>query len=196
MRHYLPLLTALFIFGSFTFRGDENLPVGWYIGGDAPKYYTAGMDEQVKHSGSNAAFLQSKRRNPGTGYGTLMQCISAKSYQGKRVRLTSWLKTNKVSDWASIWMRVDGTDPNKSLAFDNMNDRPMKGTSDWQQCVVVLDVPMESTGICFGFLLDGKGKVWADDFQLEIVDNSVPVTNLKTTSPQKPDNPVNLNFDK
>ena len=33
--------------------------------------------------------------------------------------------------WAGLWMRVDkGKD---MVAFDNMQDRPIKGTTDWQR---------------------------------------------------------------
>ncbi len=43
------------------------------------------------------------------------------------------------------------------VAFDNMHDRPIKGTTGWQQYEVVLDIPRDSTGISFWILLDGTG---------------------------------------
>ena len=61
----------------------------------------------------------------------------------------------------------------KILAFDNMQDRPIMGTSDWQQYEVVLDVSENGVQIAFGILLAGKGQVWLDEVQLELV--STPV---------------------
>jgi hypothetical protein len=72
-------------------------------------------------------------------------------------------------------MRVDND--LRMLAFDNMQDRPIKGTTDWKMYSVVLDVPPEATKISFGTNVIGKGQVWSDDFKLEIVDDSVASTN-------------------
>jgi hypothetical protein len=58
-----------------------------------------------------------------------------------------------------------------------MGDRAIKGTTDWKQYEVVLDVPKEGAAqIYFGVLLAGKGQVWVDDFKFEAVDNSVKTT--------------------
>jgi len=37
------------------------------------------------------------------------------------------------------------------VAFDNMQDRAIKGTTDWRRYEVVLDVPEDATGIAPGF---------------------------------------------
>lgn len=39
-----------------------------------------------------------------------------------------------------LWFRVDGT-TGKSLSFDNMQDRAVKGTTEWARYEIVLDVP-------------------------------------------------------
>ena len=77
-------------------------------------------------------------------------------------------------------MRVDGPQEGKHLAFDNMQNRAIKGTTDWQFYEVVLDVAPEATAIAFGVLLSGAGRVWLNDFQFEEVSNEV-----KTTSAQQ-----------
>jgi hypothetical protein len=74
-------------------------------------------------------------------------------------------------------MRVDGAD-GKITAFDNMENRAIKGTHDWKRCEVVLDVAPSSQDICLGILVHGKGKVWMTEPTLEIVDGSVPSTNM------------------
>ena len=114
----------------------------------------------------------------GEGFGTLMQMFKGKAYLGKRVRLSAWVKAEKVEDWSGVWMRVDG--PNgKSTAFDNMQTHPIKGTLDWERYEVVLDMAPDSSALALGILLHGKGKVWMEEPVLEVVDAGVPVTDMK-----------------
>ena len=54
-------------------------------------------------------------------------------------------------------MRVDGPDSGRHLAFDNMLDRPIKGTTDWTRYAVVLDVDKTAVAIAFGVLAGGEG---------------------------------------
>jgi hypothetical protein len=90
--------------------------------------------------------------------------------------MTAYVKAEGVQNWAGLWMRVDGPH-NLTLEFDNMQNRPLSGTFDWQLFVVVLDVPQESEAVTFGLLLNGtKGRVWFDDVRLNIVGNDVPTT--------------------
>jgi hypothetical protein len=58
-----------------------------------------------------------------------------------------------------------------------MENRPIKGTTPWKRYEVVLDVPTESATLNLGVLLTGKGQVWVDDVQLELVDKTVLTTN-------------------
>jgi hypothetical protein len=121
-----------------------------------------------------------------------MQSISAADYAGKRVRLRAWVKSEDVADWAGVWMRLDKEQT--MVAFDNMQDRPIKGTQSWKMYDVVLDVPQNSTGISFGILLSGTGEVWLNDVVFESVTNEVPATATLPHSQERPNNPVNLKF--
>ena len=80
------------------------------------------------------------------------------------------------------------------LGFDNMMDRPIKGTTAWQNYEVVLDVPEGATGIFFGILLSGTGSVWMNSASFEIVPTSIPTTGKGT--PSLPEGPKNLDFQK
>jgi hypothetical protein len=85
-------------------------------------------------------------------------------------------------------MRGDGLNK-ELLAFDNMGNRPIKGNTDWKLYEVVLDIPENTNKIAFGALLDGTGKVWIDDYNMEIVEKTVPTTGNYSSSPK------NLSFD-
>ena len=66
-----------------------------------------------------------------------------------------------------------------SLKADNMQNRPIRGTSEWNLYSCVLDVPPETEVINIGILLSGKGNVWMDNTSFQEVDHSVPVTEFE-----------------
>lgn len=79
-----------------------------------------------------------------------------------------------------------------------MEDRPIKGTSDWNRYEIVLDVSTEAVHLAFGVLLAGKGQVWIDDIQFEAVGPDVLPTGQPL--PEYPLHlvnlhPVNLSFE-
>jgi hypothetical protein len=59
---------------------------------------------------------------------------------------------------------------------------------DWKKYEVVLDVLKSTNKIAFGTLLSGAGKVWINDYQMEIEEKTVPVTGNYSY------NPKNLSF--
>lgn len=152
-------------------------PLGWHIAGSVRMAYVAGTDPDVSRSGGQSGYLQSKESKI-NGFGTLMQSVGADRYAGHRIRLSCWLRTDTVSDWAGLWGRVDQLGTGRPLAFDNMEDRAIRGTRDWTECVVVLDVGLRASNIAFGVLLGGTGTVWIDEMKFEVVDETVPLTAL------------------
>jgi hypothetical protein len=57
-----------------------------------------------------------------------------------------------------------------------MSDRPIRGTTDWQQIEIVTDLPDEPCVIYFGPDLYGPGELWADDFQINLAPDGTPDT--------------------
>lgn len=172
-----------------TLAASQPVPAGWMLAGDKPTEYAVSI-EATAHSGKNAARLACIATQP-SGFGTLMQMFDAATYRGKRLRLTASVKTLDVSGWAGVWMRIDGASV-PPLAFDNMQDRPIKGTTEWAQYTVVLDVPDAAQAIAFGVLLRGAGSVWVDDFDFKMVEPQVATTG----KPPLPRSPQNLGFEK
>jgi hypothetical protein len=166
-----------------------GVPRGWILAGSKPAEYEVGVDAEQAHQGHASAFLKSKKLNV-DGFGTLMQLITAEQYRGNKARLSGLVKSEEVSGWAGLWMRVDkGTE---TIAIDNMQNQPIKGTTGWQRNEVVLEVPKDATRVAFGILLNGPGQVWLNSTKLEIVGSGVPTTNLNEN--QLPGQPVNLEF--
>jgi hypothetical protein len=168
----------------------ERAPTGWFLAGRSPAGYRTGVDRAETHGGLPSGYLASSAKSG--GFGTLMQSISAANYAGKRVRLRGWVKSQDVGDWAGLWMRVDKG--RETVAFDNMQDRGIKGAQPWSIYDVVLDVPADATSINFGILLNGAGEVWLNGLSLDVVEVDTPTTGtvLRTILPQRP---VNLRFE-
>jgi len=162
----------------------------WFMAGSDPRDYELGIDTNVTRNGKNSGYIKANVAEP-RGFGTMMQMFKANDYLNKRMRFSAYVKSEEIEAWAGLWMRIDGQ--HGSLGFDNMQNRPIKGTTDWQKYEVVLDVPPESVNIAFGILLEGKGQAWLSGVQFEEVGVEVP-----TTSPEGheefPDKPRNLDF--
>ena len=65
----------------------------------------------------------------------MMQEFAAINYRGKKVALSAYVKSEDVTGWSGLWMRVDGQD-DKVLAFDNMQNRRITGTTGWNHPVI------------------------------------------------------------
>lgn len=172
-----------------------DLPNGWFAAGSKPKSYEMGTDKGAGQNGLNAATIKSIDKQI-TGFGTLMQQSMPGAYLGKRVRMTGYMKSSKVTSWAGLWLRVDQAGSTQSLSFDNMSDRPIKGTTEWTKCEIVLDVPSNASMLAYGALLSGTGQIWFDNIKFEIVDNTVPITGNGPKSSATVDGPTNLDFEK
>lgn len=172
----------------------ERVPEGWILAGTAPQDYQVSVLPE-KREGNNVVLLESGANPDPSKFGTLSQYCSADQYLGKRVRMTGYLKSENVKNWAGMWFRVDDSkQKDLSLSFDNMSDRPIKNTTDWKKYEIVLDVPQQAGAMAFGVLLEGSGKVWISGISFEVVDQSVPTTNMVKERAALPQGPVNLDF--
>jgi hypothetical protein len=162
---------------------------GWWHAGSNPTAYDVTADRQVTHGGRASARLAG-RAPTATGFGSLMQVAAADRYRGKRIRLSAWIRSDSVIRRAGLWLRIDAPDqePTHALASDAMGNRPIAGTRDWRRYEIVLDVAPAAADVAFGAHLSGLGTIWVDDFRIEIVDASVPVTNRSA--------PQNLDFER
>jgi len=181
-----------------------TFPKGWWPTGIAPDNYEMRPDTSQKHGGRASAYINFKADRPG-GFGALVQSFKADNYRGKRVQMSAWIKTKNMPR-TQLWMRLDGA--GRTLGFDNMGHRPVKGTTDWHEYKITLDVPESTVNIVFGALVLGKGQAWIDDFRFEVVGTDVPSTNILTQeqinqewpelaqrSREYPSKPVNLDFE-
>ncbi len=174
---FILVLTTI-LSGSFIFSqvksNDGN--GGWLLAGSKPKYYEIGP--AMKQYNSKDVYYLKSVENVESGFGTILKQMDPKDLLGKRVRLTGNIKCENVMNYAGMWMRVDGNTPGVMLGFDNMGNRPITGTTDWQKYEIVLDVPDSSVNIGYGVLMDGNGSLWISDLVFDIVGDDVASTNM------------------
>jgi erythromycin esterase-like protein len=110
----------------------------------------------------------------GPGFGVASAVFPLDVAAGKRVHYSGYIRTEGVTrGYAGLWWRVDGE--KGILAFDNMQDRAPRGTTDWTRYEISLAVPAGARNIVFGMLHPGDGTAWFDGLQVEL--DGVPYTN-------------------
>jgi hypothetical protein len=174
------IVLSLHIVSAF---GQENpkAPPGWGRTGDNPDGYEFVVDTTVRHGGKASISIKPKPTAVDAKFGSLVQAIRPDEYRGKRIRFSGYIKTENIGERVSLWVRVDGPGM-RNLDFSNMDDRPIKGTTEWRKYDLVVDVPSDAVAIVFGAFLVGKsGQAWLDDLQLEPVGSDVAKTSYVLT---------------
>ncbi len=148
----------------------------WMERGSKPESYEMGLSKKATSKEDEVFTIRSIDKKI-DGFGTLMKSSKPNLYIGKTIKMTGYVKSEKVKSWAGLWMRIDYYN-DKVLSFDNMQNRAIEGTNDWTKYEVVLFVPQDATDFSYGVLLDGTGQIWFKDIQLEIVDDSLSETGI------------------
>jgi len=165
---------------------------GWMLSGANPELYQFHTDDKVFHSGKRSGVIFSTTASANNGqFATMMQGFQAADYKGKQLKMSCYLKTAEATK-CGAWMRIDNA-TGDTIQFDNMDQRSVTGTTEWNHYSIILDVPEEGDSIYFGVLLIGTGKVWADGFRFEEVNDKVPSTNMLSQE-RLPKQPANLDF--
>lgn len=136
----------------------DGRPAGW-SGGPAA---TLHADSLIVHGGSWSARLE--RGADAAQTFSALTCAVPQQRSGAVITLRGYLKTEGVTGYAGLWLRLQGE--GRNVGFDNMQDRNLKGTHDWAEHTIVLPYSPETRQVVFGALLEGQGKVWVDDLRL------------------------------
>lgn len=142
---------------------------GWTNYGST--HYKVSLDSIYVKSGKYAAFIE---YTEGESDFKAWTFSIPDNYEGKKITLSGYIKTEDVTDgYAGLWMRID-----PSVAFDNMSNNGIVGTTDWTRYEITLDMDPDITKqIVLGGLLVGKGKMWLDNLKVSI--DGKDIRNLK-----------------
>lgn len=96
MRRKATLMTWLALVPVLALAAGD-LPAGWIKAGNYPGDYEMGVDTSMHHGGRSSAFVKFTAKEV-HGFGTLMQTAKPGEYLGKRVRLSGYVKSNKIDN--------------------------------------------------------------------------------------------------
>ena len=138
---------ALDIVRDFTQKYDEDY-----------RATLAAASDAARHTSQAAA---------GPAFGVATATFPIQEAAGKRIRYSGYIRTEGITrGFAGLWWRVDGA--SGVLAFDNMQDRGVTGTTDWTRYEINLPVDAKTSNINFGAILTGDGSAWFDHLTVEI----------------------------
>jgi serine/threonine-protein kinase len=144
----------------------RKFPRHWGGGGGTVK-----LDQFVPHGGRYSAMLERTDTAPQSmNLGSLWQMIDAGRFAGRRIRLSGYLKTQEA-DSAGLRIRISRSEGGQ-LKFAHVDSARLEGTSDWQEVQIVADIPEDESVLSIEVVLEGRGRLWADDLSLSIVDES------------------------
>jgi len=150
-------------------------PPGWWFIQHAGKpSFEFAIDDRGSKTGQRSLRIKRTGTEP---FGLVLQGINADRFRGKRVRLTALMRLDTVEAFgkgalrdmsgAALMLRTQG---GGDLAFDDMRDRPLRGTKPWTVVRAEIDVPTAANRVEFGALLSGTGTLWTTAFKLEVVE--------------------------
>jgi hypothetical protein len=177
---------SLYNLGFEDFDNESTLPSGWFERWNKPGYKLS-IDSLVKTGGKFSVSIESDTGRKENSFGCIAHWNQI-NFKGKKVVLKGKMKLENVANGsAGLLLRLDDKNDN-TVQFDNMLQRKISGTIDWQEYTVELPLPEEARNIYYAVIFNGTGKVWADDFTLEVdgIDiNNVEVTPVKTYNAEK-----------
>jgi Glyoxalase superfamily protein len=177
-------------------ESEISVPDGWIIDGNGTHAYAGGLMRDLTYRGKPTLSLKSRSdlagNMPSHAFLSVLQIVNAAPYLGKRLRIACSIRTLSVKGSATIWMRFDGAS-GQAIGFSNLEtytiDGALKGTKDWAEREIVLDVPEAAAQIAFGLYLSGEGEAQYSGFLFETVG-----LDRTLTIDQLPKEPRNLGF--
>src|SRR5215468_8689601 len=125
-------------------RAQNGRPAGW---GASPSEHVS-SDDQVFHGGQRSVRVERRPDSARDFSGvTLMLPVD---FGGSRVQLSGFVRTEDVTGFAAIWMRLDGA--SGPLAFDTIQNLNVQGTTEWKEYTISVPVHSDGRNLYFGFI--------------------------------------------
>lgn len=163
---------------------EFGVPKDWLLRGSASKNYELRTDKGSVFSGNASVVLRSHEGEIQPNLtGSAVQAVLAAPWVGKRVEMTVAMRaTSPYDPLAMAWMYV--TDPARVvIAYQLVQMRVDGGLpkSEWRRYRVVMDVPWHGEVLAYGFSLQGRGALWADDVRITAIDPNIPLTGAQNS---------------
>ena len=153
------------------FEGDGN---GWEYALAPYEGARFVVDSTVAHAGRHSLRAELPRDGIVQFRMGIAQCLPARALRGKRVRLSTWLKTDSLTTTA--FLRIYS----HSIGGPTMTPATytFSGTFDWRETQVELDIPRDAqvTWPWIAVNVPGSGSVWIDDVRFEVIGPALGAT--------------------
>lgn len=150
-------------------KGDGD-PTGWVTGQHAGvPSYTFALDEKVRREGKQSLRIDNIGPEP---YGAIYQPLPIAGLAGTTLRLTAWVRTQNAGGERKGWgaaLQLQAKKGGSPLAYNDLSAHLISGSSEWTRREVVVAIPKDAEHVEVGIMLRGKGSVWLDDVELEVV---------------------------
>lgn len=141
-------------------------PTFWLKSETKENYYKVGIAKDTLQNDKIIGTIKCSKNksNKQCSYMTFFEPID---YLNSRIKFTGRIKCKNVSGYSCFWIRVDGSNINKPLAYADTKSQNIKGTTEWTDFEILIEVSDEATKIVFGGLLKGSGQMWFDNLKFE-----------------------------
>ena len=124
-------------------------------------------DPAYYHGTAEALYTQVPKPRQQQDFAVATAKLPGSLVAGKNVTIAGWMRSEGIANgYAGLWMNVTG--PKGGLAFKNLGDQNIIGTTPWKHYEISLDVPANATALFFGATQSGNGTAWLDSMQINI----------------------------
>ncbi|GAB1372258.1 hypothetical protein MASR1M45_23200 [Candidatus Kapaibacterium sp.] len=97
------------------------------------------------------------------------QAVDSYIYRGKKIRLSAnaRLVSSNLMSRGELWL-IGRSTKEKITVSKYLDNNPVL-KDNWQNFEITIDIPAETNELRFGILLKGDGKLYADNFRIEIL---------------------------
>lgn len=135
------------------------MPKNWFRMG-----YTETVTGEMEKDGNVVGKVVSDDKG---NFGIIMNKFLA-NYVGDTMELSGKIKYDKVKNFVGLIMWIDGDTKGPHLAFETMQNRNLKGSSDWAEYSIKVPYPSNGKFIYVGGIVGKGGTAWFDDFKVKI----------------------------
>lgn len=140
------------------------------------------VDGESPHSGAQSVRFESQRHPPFELYTHAFQVFNTRALSGKRVRLSGWLKLDKL-DTSTAFLSVIATGFYGS--FRPVISNGISGTQPWTFFTCECDIPRDTYTVwARAAFITAEGRVWFDDLKFEVLGDT-PASETKASGHRK-----------